>query len=102
LSAGSGRSAEAPTLEKTLPKVVHQVDAVYPEDAKQARVEGVVEVAVTVDTDGAVAATRVVKSVAMLDDAAEAALKQWRFEPGREDGKPVRVEVRISVRFSLK
>jgi TonB family protein len=96
------RSAETATAEKTLPKVVHEVAAVYPEDAKQAHVEGVVEVAVTVDTDGAVAATRVVKSVAMLDDAAEAALKQWRFEPGREDGKPVRVEVNISVRFSLK
>jgi protein TonB len=37
-----------------------------------------------------------------LDDQAIAALKQWQFEPGRKDGRPVSVRVTIEMRFSLK
>jgi TonB family protein len=37
-----------------------------------------------------------------LDEAAVTALEQWRFEPGRKDGKAVPVQVDIEMRFGLK
>lgn len=96
------QDAKADTEEKTLPRVIHEVAAIYPAEAMQARVEGTVVVEVTVEADGTVSATRVVESVPMLDDAATEALRQWRFDPGRVRGKPVRVDISIQVRFRLK
>ena len=88
--------------EKTLPKVIHEVAAVYPAEAKRARVEGSVYVDVTVDVDGRVTATRVTQSIPMLDDAAEDALRQWLFEPGKVNGEPVKVTVSVEIRFTLR
>jgi TonB family protein len=90
------------TEEKTLPRVVHEVAAVYPDEAREAKVQGTVVVDVTVDTDGRVSATKVVQSIPELDAAAVDALRQWRFEPGRVKGEPVKVTVSIEVRFALK
>mgnify|MGYP003509931133 FL=1 len=37
-----------------------------------------------------------------LDEAAIQALKQWRFDPGTKDGKPVAVRVEVEMSFTLK
>jgi protein TonB len=37
-----------------------------------------------------------------FSDAAVAAVKQWRFEPARLDGKPVDITVKIPVKFTLQ
>jgi protein TonB len=45
----------------------------------------------------------VLKSVAPLDAAAIAAVRQWRFRPARDaDGRPVRVIMEVPVRFVLR
>jgi protein TonB len=46
---------------------------------------------------------RVLKSVALLDAAAIAAVRQWRFRPARDaGGHPVRVVMEVPVRFVLR
>ena len=43
------------------------------------------------------------RSIALLDAAAVAAVRQWRFRPARSaDGTPVRVRMEIPVRFVLR
>ena len=37
-----------------------------------------------------------------FDDAAIEAARGWRFEPGRDEGNPVAVRVRQTLRFSLE
>ena len=37
-----------------------------------------------------------------LDKQAEPALSQWRFEPGRKDGKSVPVLITVEMRFTAK
>jgi TonB family protein len=37
-----------------------------------------------------------------LDDEAVKAARQWLFEPGRRNGEPVAVLIRIEMSFSLK
>ncbi|HEU4690502.1 MAG TPA: M56 family metallopeptidase, partial [Vicinamibacterales bacterium] len=89
----------------TLPKVVSEVKPRYTAEAIRARVEGTVTMSTVVRTDGAPSDIEITKSLDRehgLDDQAVAALKQWRFEPGRKDGKPVNVRVSIEMRFSLK
>ena len=37
-----------------------------------------------------------------LDDQAIKAIRQWTFEPGTKDGKPVAVRVEVEMTFTLK
>jgi TonB family protein len=83
------------------PKLVKKVDPVYPEKARQARVEGVVIVEATINPSGHVTNTRILRSIPLLDQAATAAVKQWIYEPAVVDGKPIAVSFTVTVRFKL-
>ena len=67
-----GGNIKVPT--KTL-----NVAPVYPQEAKDAQVQGVVIIEATIDTAGAVRTTRVLRSIPMLDQAAIDAVSQWQF-----------------------
>jgi protein TonB len=89
----------------TLPKVVKEVKPHYSPAAKDAKVQGHVEVAAVVQANGTVGDVRVTKSLDQkygLDEEAVKAVKQWQFDPGRKHGKPVPVEVSIDLTFTLK
>ncbi len=46
---------------------------------------------------------KVVRSIPLLDNAAIAALRQWRFRPAHDrTGTPMRVSLRVPVRFVLR
>ena len=79
------------------------VDAkpVYPDTARAGNVEGVVILDVRISGDGSVEDARVVRSIPMLDDAAIAAVRQWRFEPTLLNGEPVDVVMTVTVDFRL-
>jgi TonB family protein len=93
-------SAAADEVENPVP--TKKVDAVYPEEAKQKRVEGEVALDVTIGADGLVKNAVVKKSIPELDAAALAAIKQWEFRPGRVNGKPVQVVVTLTFSFRLE
>jgi TonB family protein len=89
----------------TSPRIVHEVKAAYTEAALRARIEGVVGLKCIVEPDGSVGPVRVVRSLdaaSGLDEAALAAVKQWRFAPGTKNGDPVRVEISVEMSFSLR
>jgi TonB family protein len=77
------------------------VNPVYPEEAKSARVQGVVVLEVTVDPEGRVADVRVLRSVPMLDVAAVEAVQQWEYEPTLLNGVAVPVVMTVTVNFTL-
>jgi periplasmic protein TonB len=83
------------------PKRIVTVPAEYPDIARSARVEGLVVVQATIDEQGIVADARVLRSVPLLDGAALAALKQWRYTPTLLNGVPVRVLLTITFNFRL-
>lgn len=83
------------------PMKIKDVRPVYPPIALSARVEGVVIVEVDIDTEGAVSAARVLRPVALLDEAALEAVRQWRFTPTVLNGQPVPVVMTVSVAFRL-
>jgi len=84
------------------PKGAVQPD--YPEIAQQNGWEGRVIVRAHVTESGDVDDATVSKSSGHqeLDDAAVAAVKRTKFEPGTRDGKPVATWVRVPVTFSLQ
>lgn len=83
------------------PKRIVTVPAEYPDIARSARIEGLVIVEATIDEQGFVTGARVLRSVPLLDGAALAALKQWRYTPTLLNGVPVRVLLTITFNFRL-
>ena len=92
-----------PTDGVLAPVLVKEVKPQYTADAMRARVQGVVTLECVVQPDGAIGEARVTKSLNPgLDQEAIKAVKQWRFKPGRKDGKPVPVRVTLEVTFTLR
>jgi protein TonB len=79
-----------------------QVTPEYPEELKQARVEGVVWVKMVVGANGMVRKAVVQKSdVESLNKYAIAAAMRWEFTPAMVNGKPISVWVATPFKFSL-
>jgi periplasmic protein TonB len=83
------------------PFLIHSVDQEYTEAARNARISGLVLVHLIVDTNGNPSHVRVVRGLGMgLDEKAIQAVQQYKFKPGMKNGKPVRVELTISLNFN--
>jgi len=79
-----------------------QEKIVYPEIAKRAGVEGKVYILAFVDESGNVTKAQVLKGIgAGCDEAALDAVLKTKFKPGKQRGKPVKVQVSIPVVFKL-
>jgi periplasmic protein TonB len=56
-----------------------------------------------VDEKGKPLYVRVIRGIGMgLDENAVEAVKQYKFKPATENGKPIRVSINIAVNFALK
>jgi TonB family protein len=84
------------------PAKVYTVNPVYPKEAQDSRVSGMVIVEVLIDTQGDVRSAHVLRSIPLLDQAALDAVQQWRFEPTVLDGKAVPVLMTVTVNFTLQ
>ena len=74
----------------------------YPVIAQKQGIEGNVIVQIVVDEHGQPHNPRVVRSASpLLNEAATNAVMEQRFEPGRQRGRAVKVEVAIPVKFRL-
>jgi TonB family protein len=76
------------------PRKITHVEPVYPEFARQARVQGTVIVQITVGSDGRVSDARIIRSIPMLDQAALDAVKQWVYDAATIK-KPITLTVRV-------
>ncbi|NBC87328.1 MAG: TonB family protein [Bacteroidetes bacterium] len=80
-----------------------QGEVQYPEFAKKAGIEGRVFVQFVVDEDGNVQNPKVTRGVhKLLNEEAIRAVKQMKFKPGKQRGKPVKVQMSLPVTFRLK
>jgi protein TonB len=87
---------------ESLPRLVSQVPAEYPEEAQRRKIEGMVVLSVLVGTRGEVDSVRVVRSVGLLDEAAVASAWRWKFEPAISLGEPVAEWIVVPVSFRLE
>ncbi|MBK8944951.1 MAG: TonB family protein [Ignavibacteriae bacterium] len=74
----------------------------YPELARKAGIEGRVYLKAFIDENGNVASAEIIKGLdGGLSEAAMEAVKATKFEPGRQRGVPVKVQVSIPILFKL-
>lgn len=84
------------------PVLIHSVEPEFSEEARKAKVEGNVLVNLWVGTDGLPSHVRVLRGVGMgLDEKALEAVRQYRFKPAMENGKPVLVQLNVEVNFQI-
>jgi protein TonB len=106
LGAGSGGNTGG-GLRKigggvSAPVLLYQVEPQFSEEARKAKAAGNVVVNLWVDDKGNPTHVRVLRGVGMgLDEKAVEAVKQYRFKPAMEGGKPVTVEMNIEVNFQI-
>ena len=102
---------EEPPIEVPIlisPSVVAPVPVVrtlpaYPEVARRLRKEGIVIVQATIDREGNVIDTHVLKDIGLgCGDAAEEAIRGWRYRPATLDGRPVSVYLMVTINFELR
>ncbi len=86
----------------TSPRLIYGPEPEFSEEARKAKYQGTVVLALVVGTDGRTYAIRILQSLGMgLDEKAIEAIRQWKFEPGRKDGVAVAVQVDVEVNFHL-
>src|SRR5690349_9634162 len=84
------------------PRLVHKCSPRYTEEARAAKIEGNVLLAVELDEEGHFQSIKVTRSLGHgLDETAVEGVKQWRFEPATRNGHPVSSKAAIEVNFRL-
>lgn len=84
------------------PVLIYSVEPEFSEEARKAKVAGNVLVNLWVDTNGLPSHVHVIRGVGMgLDEKAVEAVKQYKFKPAMENGKPVLVELNVEVNFQI-
>lgn len=84
------------------PRLTYKVEPEYSEEARKAKYQGTVVLAIEVWPDGKAHNIRVIRSLGLgLDQKAIDAVQKWRFVPGKKDRVPVKVRANVEVNFRL-
>jgi periplasmic protein TonB len=84
------------------PQALYKTEPEFTEEARMAKHQGTVLLWLIVGADGKPRDIKVVRPLGMgLDQKAVESVRQWKFAPALKEGKPVAVEVRVEVAFTL-
>jgi protein TonB len=81
--------------------LIYRVQPTYPPLARQARIQGPVELQAIISKTGTIENLVVVRGHPMLATAAVEAVRQWRYRPYLLNSEPIEVETEITVNFVL-
>ena len=81
--------------------LVYRVQPNYPLLARQARIQGTVQLRAIISRMGTIENLTVLRGHSMLVPSAVEAVKQWRYRPYLLNGDPIEVETDITVNFTL-
>jgi protein TonB len=109
-AAGSSRIGHEPTPGDTstplhggegvrAPRVLNKTLPVAPYAASASGISGDVILSVVVGSDGRVATARVLSGPGVLRNAALEAVRQWEYEPALQAGRPVAMQIYVTVNF---
>jgi periplasmic protein TonB len=83
------------------PKLVHRVAPEYPALAAMTRIHGVVVLEATVDEAGRVQDVSILRGQPILQEAAVAAVRQWRYQPLLLNGEATPFILTVTLNFNL-
>jgi protein TonB len=84
------------------PDLVMRVEPVYSRFAREARLQGTVQVSATIGLDGVPRSLSPVSGNARLAEMAIQAVRQWRYKPAQLNGQPIEAQTIINMTFQLQ
>ena len=101
LQASGAAKNRVPAAQIKAPRVLYQPLPSYTQEAREAKVEGIVLLQGIVRKNGRITDLKVLQGIGYgLDQRAINTISnEWRFEPGTKDGEPVDVQVNMEVSF---
>jgi TonB family protein len=100
LTAGITGSRIILASDVTAPQLIKRVDPVYPQEAKQAGIEGTVVIAAQTDSSGNVTRLEILKGAhSTLNQAAAQAVIQWEYQPMMIDETVYGISFTVTCRF---
>jgi protein TonB len=87
------------TAQLTPAKLLHRVDPVVPDFAKEEGIDGTVLLSAVIGTDGKLKDVKFVSGDRALAIEAFRAVRDWRYRPYMLNGKPIEAETRIVMNF---
>ncbi len=81
--------------------ILQKIQPIYPGLARQARIQGAVQLKAIIGVDGKIKSLTAVSGNPLLVDAALDAIRHWTYQPTLLNGIPVEVKTEIVVRFQL-
>jgi periplasmic protein TonB len=108
LVAGSGLQPAAPKLERTIggevktARLISSTPPAYPPPARSHGVEGGVTLDALVDETGRVTGIKAISGPSLLQQAAAAAVRQWKYEPATLNGNAVPMHLTVTVKFRMR
>lgn len=82
-------------------RLISQPKPMYPPEAKQERIQGVVKLSAVLGKDGTVQQLELLGGHPLLVQSAMEAVKHWVYQPTLLNGTPVEVVTRIDVNYTL-
>jgi len=108
LIAGSGLQPAAPKPERPIggevkaARLISSVPPAYPPLARSQGVEGDIALDALIDETGRVTKIKTISGPELLQQAAAAAVRQWKYEPAALDGKAVPMHLTVTVKFRTR
>jgi len=86
------------------PVIISTVQPQFTEEARRrGKMSGNVQIYCWVDENGNPSHVRAIRGLGMgLDEKAVEAVRQYKFKPAMQNGKPVKVDLYIAVNFVIK
>lgn len=102
--AGAPRSEEAPDVHRigggvSAPVPISRVQPKFPAGVPEGTQEARVMLKIVIGTEGEVAEAEPIDGDPAFFEAAIEAVKQWKFQPGMKEGKPVKVRANVETNF---
>ena len=81
--------------------ILKRIQPIYPEQARQMRVEGKVELQANISKSGSITGVKQLSGDPQLGRAATDAVRQWKYKPYFLNGEPIEIQTQITVIFKL-
>jgi TonB family protein len=82
-------------------RLLRRVDPSHPLEAEQQRIEGTVRLHAVIGKDGKIQSLETISGPPLLVEAAETAVREWRYGPTLLDGHPIETQADINLVFRL-
>jgi TonB family protein len=83
-------------------RLLSSVAPAYPQMARSQRVSGEVKIDALIDASGRVSTTKIISGPALLHQAAQDAVRQWKYQPATLNGQPAPMHLTVTVQFKLQ